>query len=61
MWLVERTDDVTKPDDDVTDHLNGHKILTRNSLKRQNTITEPTVQNNTDYLLLLKSSKTVSN
>ncbi|KAL5252134.1 hypothetical protein ACHWQZ_G015065 [Mnemiopsis leidyi] len=62
MWLIEEItpapsttpSDVTTTPSDVTLE-NGHRRLTRNTLRRQETLTSPA----TDYLILMKCSKSV--
>ena len=63
MWLIEEITPApsTTPSDVTTTHSdvtleNGHRRLTRNTLRRQETLTSPA----TDYLILMKCSKSVS-
>lgn len=56
MWMIEEiaaNDVTTTPSDVIVE--NGHRKLTRNTLRRQDTITSLA----TDYLLLMKCSKSI--
>ena len=59
LWLVEESSENANSDDTKTKSdviiENGHRKLTRNVLKRQDTLTAPA----SDYILMAKCSKSV--